>query len=101
MRNCFTYVSSMRTRRPPCPPLIGEVEAPIVVPVRLAVEKVNALVPKISARMVVYEVEYDARSRNIPGIDVIQHDGNERLHAGHSGGTCRIGPRLFLGVCGA
>ena len=38
----------------------------------------------------------EAQQRQPAGVDMIEHDRDERLHAGHAGRTCRIGLGLFL-----
>ena len=51
------------------PPLVGEVEAPVVVSVRLPVEEIDALVAEIAAGMVVHDVENDGDAVDVEQVD--------------------------------
>jgi hypothetical protein len=37
-----------------------------------------------------------SRQREPARVDVVEHEGNERLHPGHARRACRIGPLLLV-----
>ena len=51
--------------------------------------------PNRRLRTVARQVD-EALQRQPAGIDVVEHDGHQRLHAGHAGMAVRIGVVLFL-----